>query len=327
MNGQKLHSFAAANQPAAPLARLATPMMGLFALALLLTGCATSGDVKGLDRKNKVQDQRLAAIEETSGREIARMAEELKTMRRELRSTRGRLINMSKKVDKLVTEQAAVTENQERLAAQNRTALRKLDKSEKANAEFRARQSQETDSIRLALTDVQKLMKTSISELPSKTKADQDFRDAFVSMVSGELDISADRFRSFVKAHPDDSRVPEAKYRRGQAFFLMRKYDHAIVPFFELVDKYAEHELAVDARWMLARCLEETGDLKLARQFYTQLITKNTIHKDDATRRVFLINELYPASKSSPAPKAKGKSGQAGKPKAKAEAKQTEKPK
>ena len=330
MNGQKLPAFAVTQ-------RLGASMVGLFALALVLTGCATSGDVKGLDRENQVQDQRLAAIEETSGREITRMAEELKTMRRELRSTRGRLINMSKKVDKLVAEQAAVTENQERLAAQNRTALRKLDKSEKANAAFRARQSQETDSIRLALTDMQKLMKTSISELPSKTKADQHFRDAFVSMVSGELDISADRFRSFVKAYPEDQRVPEAKYRGGQAYFLMRKYDHAIVPFFELVDKYAEHELAVDARWMLARCLEETGDLKLARQFYTQLITKNTIHKDDATRRVFLINELYPESKPkskiSPAPKPKGKSKQAGKsgkvvkPKAKAEAKQAEKPK
>lgn len=275
---------------------------------LLLAGCATSGDVKDLDRMNQVQDQRLSAIEETSGREISRMSEELKTMQRELRGTRGRLINMSKKVEKLLAEQKAVSESQERLAAQNRIALRKLAKSESVNSKFRSRQSQEVDALRLSVTDLQNLMKTSLAKLPSKTKADAHFRNAFLSMVSGELDIAADGFRTFVKTYPEDERVPEAKYRGGQAYFLMRKYDHAIVPFFELVDKYADHKLAVDARWMLARCLEETGDLKLARQFYAQLITGNTIHRDDATRRLYFINELYPQAKT-PAKKKKNPRG------------------
>lgn len=299
----------------------ACPRQGYFlvavCIAILLTGCASSGAVKDLDQDNQIQDQRLAAIEETSGREITRMAKEVKEMQQQLRSTRGRLINMSKKVKKLLTEQAAVTEGQEKLAAQNRIALRKLEKSEKASSEFRSRQGQELDALRLSLTDMQKLMKTSISSLPSKTKADQKFRDAFVSMVSGELDIAAGRFRAFVKEFPKEERVPDAKYRGGQAYFLMRKYDHAIVPFFELVDKYGGHKLAVDARWMLARCLEETGDLKLAREFYAKLITENTIHKDDATRRVYFINELYPVSKKPPKSK-KGKAKTTAKKPAKA---------
>ena len=269
---------------------------------LTLAGCATSGDVKNLDKDNRVQDQRLTAIEESSGREIARMSKELRAMQQELRSTRGQLLNMSKKLDRLVAEQAAVTESQEKLAAQNRNALRRLDKSEKENRSTRNRQAQELDAVRLALADMEKLMKTALAQLPSKTKADQHFRAAFLSMVSGELDIAADRFNSFSKTFADDSRVPEAMYRRGQAYFLMRRYDHAIVPFFELVDKYGGHKLAVDARWMLARSLEETGDLKLAREFYAQLITEDTIHKADATRRVYFINELYPKTKSSPKP-------------------------
>jgi hypothetical protein len=45
---------------------------------------------------------------------------------------------------------------------------------------------------------------------------------------------------------------------------------------------------------MTARTLEETGDLKLAREFYAQLINGNTPYAVDATRRVAFINKLFP---------------------------------
>ncbi|MCZ6556626.1 MAG: tetratricopeptide repeat protein, partial [SAR324 cluster bacterium] len=267
-------------------------------LLLVLAGCASTGDVKKLGQQNQVQNQRLAAIEQSSGREIGRISADLEVIRQELRSAQGRLLNLSKKMEQMLKEQTAISEGQEKVAAQSRATGRRLEKAERANFAIRRKQSQELDAVRLALGDMEMMMKTSLAKLPSKTKADKHFREAFVSMVSGELDIAADRFNAFTKSYKDDRRVPEAKYRGGQAYFLMRKYDHAIVPFFELVDKYGKHKLAVDARWMLARSLEETGDLKLARQFYAKLIADNTIHRADATRRVFFINELYPKLKA-----------------------------
>lgn len=276
----------------------------------VLAGCASTGDVKKLGQQNQVQNRRLAAIEQSSGREIGRLSTDLEAIRRELRSARGRLFNLSKKMEQMLKEQAAISEGQEKVAAQSRAAGRRLEKAEKANLAIRRKQSQELDAVRLALSDMEKLMKTSLARLPSKSKADKHFREAFVSMVSGELDIAADRFNAFTKTYQDDRRVPEAKYRGGQAYFLMRKYDHAIVPFFELVDKFGKHKLAVDARWMLARSLEETGDLKLARQFYAKLIADNSIHKADATRRVYFINELYPKLKSPPGAESARKSTQ-----------------
>ena len=272
-------------------------------LLLVLTGCASTGDVKKLGQQNQVQNQRLAAIEQSSGREIGRISTDLEAIQQELRSAQGRLLNLSKKMERMLKEQTAISEGQEKVAAQSRSSSRRLEKAERTNLAMRRKQSQELDAVRLLLGDMEKMMKTSLAKLPSKSKADKHFRDAFVSMVSGELDLAADRFNAFSKTYQDDRRVPEAKYRAGQAYFLLRKYDHAIVPFFELVDKFGKHKLAVDARWMLARSLEETGDLKLARQFYAKLIADNTIHKADATRRVYFINELYPKLKAPPGAK------------------------
>jgi TolA-binding protein len=276
-------------------------------LALVLGACATSGDVSKLDRANQVQNQRLSALEESSARELRRVAQQLEGVQEVLRSTEGRLLNLTGKVEQMAGEQSAMSDALERAIAQNRSLRHRLTQQQKTHEAFQTEQKKELDAVRLRLGEMEKVMKTSISHLPSKTKADRAFREAFTHMVSGGLDFAADKFGKFGGEFPEDARVPEAKYRAGQSFFLMRKYDHAIVPFFELVDKHAKHKLAVDARWMLARSLEETGDLKLARQFYAQLISENTIHKADATRRVRFINELYPKLKVRPGKKKPGK--------------------
>lgn len=269
-------------------------------LSLILGACATSGDVKKLTKANQVQDQRLTAVEQSSGREFDQIGQTLESIRRQLRITEGRLLNMSNKIDQLLKEQAAISEGQEKTAARSASVRRRMGKLEKVNALERREQKKELDAMRISLAEVEKLMKSSIAGLPSKTRADKLFREAFSNMVGGQLDVAADMFGKFATTHKKDRRVPEAVYRGGQSFFLMRKYDHATVLFLEMADKYPKHKLAVDARWMLARSLEETGDLKLARELYAQLIADNTIHKADATRRVYFINELYPNLKKPP---------------------------
>ncbi len=74
-------------------------------LLLVLTGCASTGDVKKLGQQNQVQNQRLAAIEQSSGREIGRISADLDAIRQELRSAQGRLLNLSKKMERMLKEQ------------------------------------------------------------------------------------------------------------------------------------------------------------------------------------------------------------------------------
>jgi TolA-binding protein len=167
-----------------------------------------------------------------------------------------------------------------------------LTRMKRANLES----ASELDKMRLQLADLEKLLRSPISRLPAKTAADLDYRAAHYDLISGQFDLAADKFERFRKEHPKDPRGTEALYRRGQAFFLLRRYDHALIPLFELVDKAPKDELATPARWYLARALEETGDLKLAREFYAQLINEKTAYANDATRRVAFINRLFPRS-------------------------------
>lgn len=294
---------------------------------LLAGGCASRGDMQKAVQSNRVQDERLKALETSVGHEVSRINEEMNRNKAEIgrrakelariaemagklsqaiRAAEGRLSTSDEQLERIKRENTQLTTALEKANALFRATQRRLKKQAEANQRIVAVQEKELDSLRLKMDDLEKLLTSPIAQLPAKTTADRRFREAFAMMIGGEMDLAADKFRAFGKAYPKDPRVADALYRRGQAFFLMRKYDHAIVPFFELVDRNPKHRLAVNARWMLARGLEETGDLKLAREFYAQLIAENTIHKADATRRVHLINRVFPkAGGGGPAAKAR----------------------
>lgn len=271
-------------------------LMAGVGAAVLLAACASSGDVEKVEQTNRVQDERLQALEISMGKEVDNLTKKAQELTRALKAAEGRLLTGNERQEKILRENEELTTALEKANAQFLAMKRRFDKEEELRGTQVAKQERDLDALRLKLDDVEKLMKSPIAELPEKTAADKLFREAFALMISGQMDLAADKFETFRKTHRSDPRAPEALYRRGQAFFLMRRYDRAIVPFFELVDKFPKDKLVVDARWMLARGLEETGDLKLAREFYAQLIAEDTIHKADATRRVHFINRIFPTS-------------------------------
>ena len=293
-------------------AGLAMLLGALLALAVA-GGCATKGDLESLQQASRVQDDRLKALETSVGAEIQRLNGEIGRLLEQLRKADARAGGLADRTERLLGEQARLADDLEKANARIQAAQRQAARQGKNFTTLVRESEKELDAVRLMLADINKLMKTSIAQLPAKTKADRLFREAFFHMVSGQLDLAADRFAEFAVSFPGVARAPEAKYRRGQAFFLMRKYDHALVPFFDLVEKHPKHDLAVDGRWMIARSLEEIGDFTLAREFYAQLISENTIHKADATRRVFFINKLYPKLPGKPDANSATKGQKAGK--------------
>ena len=263
---------------------------------LLLSNCASTGDLQRVSQENEVQNQRLTALEQSAGASIDEMVKELKALRQDVRKAQGRLHTLGKELDKTTKEQGQLATQMERSASQYKNVERLLDKEKATARKYMTETQRELDGVRLQLNQVEKLIKTSLAKLPTQTQADKDFREAFVLLTGGQLDFAAQEFVKFQKTYPKDSRLAESLYRQGQALFLARKFEHALVPFYQVVEKHPKHKLAVEARWMLARGLEEIGDLKLARDFYTQLISENTLYKADATRRLHFINKLFPDS-------------------------------
>ncbi len=289
-------------RPAAhsPMPRLpaARPLLAAALAAALLGACAKSSEVERLSETNRVQNQRLRALEEDVGDQLQQQQETLAALRQELRSLQGRITVINERSERLASEQQALAEGQERTQAEQRKLARLVEEERARMEQLKLEAQNDLDKMRLQLGQLEQALRSPIAGLPAKTRADKAFREAYSLLINGELDLAADEFAAFAEAHPKDERVVEALYQQGQALFLLRKYDHALIPFFEVVDKAPGHELAVPARWMLARSLEETGDLKLAREFYAQLINQNTAYANDATRRVAFINKLYPSSRN-----------------------------
>ncbi len=230
------------------------------------------------------------------GRTLREQQQLLESLRTDVRALRGQVQLVNERTGRIAGEQSAMAQEMERTLAEQRKIARQVEDERAALRRFRLESANDLDKMRTRITDLDKLLRSPISRMPDKTAADAALRQSYFHLLNGEFDIAASQFQQFMKKHPKDPRRIEALYRRGQAFFLLRRYDHALIPFFEVVDKAPRHPMATPARWMLARALEETGDLKLAREFYAQLISGKTPYAADATRRLAFINKLFPRS-------------------------------
>jgi len=217
------------------------------------------------------------------------------TFKARLAAAEGSARVLSERADKTEREQTRLTDVLEKTQADLRLLQRRSDEQAETLKRFQTEQLAALDAVTQHLNAVQTLLQSPIGELPSKTEPDKLMRRAYGHLLGGEVDLAADRFAEFIEKYPKEPRVPEAQYRQAQAFFLGRKYDHALVPAFALIDKTPNHALAPDARWILARSLEEKGDFTLARKFYAEMINANSRYKADAMRRVQFLNVLQPA--------------------------------
>lgn len=272
-------------------------VVALAVCTLLLAACAKSSDVEKMSTNlqkvaetDRVQNQRLSSLENDVGKQLKQLDDEM-------RALNGRTTLLEQNTKQMAAEQQTLSDSADRTAADQRKLGHLVSQQVAKMERYRLNTDNELDKMRLQADALQKLLKSPIADLPDKTVADRDLRRAYYHLLDGEFDIAAQAFASWAKKYPKDARVPEATYRQGQAYFLMRRYDHALIPLYELVRKWPKNRLVLPARWMLARSLEETGDLKLAREFYAQLINQDSAYAADATRRVAFINRLYPHSR------------------------------
>ena len=282
-------------RPSPGIAALAAALAVLGALA----SCAASSDVDKLKEENRVQDQRLRSLEEGMSDALRGQFDKLNAELQDLkRVVEGTTSTINDRLDQLAAEQKKISDAGDVNQSQIRKTDRRLEDQIKVFTAYRTDAENDFDKLRLRVNDLDKLLKSPIAGLPQVTDADKIFRDAFFLLISGQLDLAIDRFGQFMQQYPKEPRRSEALFRQGQAYFLLRKYDYALVPLFQILDKDPQSKFVIEARWLLARSLEETGDLKLARDFYAQLINGKTIYSADASRRVAFMNKVLPAAEA-----------------------------
>ncbi|NIP74241.1 MAG: hypothetical protein GWO16_15070, partial [Gammaproteobacteria bacterium] len=202
-------------------------LLAALLLALAAAGCAKSSDVEKVADANRVQDERLKALEGDVGRTLREQQQLLESLRTDVRALRGQVQLVNERTGRIAGEQSAMAQEMERTLAEQRKIARQVEDERAALRRFRLESANDLDKMRTRITDLDKLLRSPISRMPDKTAADAALRQSYFHLLNGEFDIAASQFQQFMKKHPKDPRRIEALYRRGQAFFLLRRYDHA----------------------------------------------------------------------------------------------------
>ena len=237
------------------------------------------------------RNELLARLQVLEGR-LQPLETRIDPLERTVQGLSGRASTLRSRTENVREEQLQVTDQLDRLGAR----LRELEQRQQRLAvSLQARDLESErllDGIRSQLRAVEALLQTRLARLPRETQADRAWRSAFAALIDGRMDEAALDFAQFAEQYTDDPRLPEARYRQAQAYALVSRYNEALPPLLDVIEQYPDHPLYADARWMLARALEETGDLRLARSFYSQLVLENTPYKIDAQRRIQYIQRL-----------------------------------
>lgn len=260
---------------------------------MFASACAQQQDaIQELTERDRAQGEELAQLERRV-LELQEFNARLQRLEREVAALRGITTNLTEQNRNLSQEQQGFGQELERSLSGQSRLERLLGAERERLGRERVAAGNTVDKVRGRLDVLERLLRSPIAGLPSTSRADKDFRQAFYRLVNGELDLAATDFARFTQVYPQHGRITEAYFRQGQALFLLRRHEQALEPFFVVVDKHPKHPLVPNTRWLLARSLEETGELLLARDFYTQLINAKGRFTGDATRRLAYIDKLY----------------------------------
>ena len=151
----------------------------------------------------------------------------------------------------------------------------------------------ELDKRILDIGEMERLLKSPLADLPEKTVADRLLRVAMSRLFSGDLDLAVRSLADFRDHFPQEKRLPQVLHRQAQALFLLRQCEGALEPLYTLLEKHSRYRKINDARWLLARCLEDNGEPLQARRYYAELVSGNVSWADDAARRLQFIDNRY----------------------------------
>ena len=64
------------------------------------------------------------------------------------------------------------------------------------------------------------------------------YKEAYQEYLQGEYEKSREKFKKYLELYPDSKNSVNAQYWIGECFYSQKKYEEAIVAFFEIIKKY-----------------------------------------------------------------------------------------
>jgi len=263
----------------------------IFLIGLLLLGCASTKDVRILDK------------------EMDKLYSQINALRKENDLTKNDFSDLRAENQRLKTDLSLRFENLQ-------SEVRALSTNVEEYKELLTRPSKETDRFReemegrlKALEERRKAQEEKIKELEDRLKTQEPktpgpgskpmesekpaltkevlselkgvspgmgdlYRDAYETFHKGDLEGARRKFEAFLKQYPNTELSANAQFWIGETYYLKKDYEKAILEYEKAIVKYPEGDKIPAAIFRQALAFLELGDKTNARNLFKRVIEK-----------------------------------------------------
>jgi tol-pal system protein YbgF len=259
---------------------------------LCLAGCATRSDLQQVQQDMDELKSRIFSVEKNAvavtaeAKEIAEktsrealknldtlrkgtadMQANLEAMRLDVQAMAGRVEDLTVAAKKPFDDITLLKEDTSKTVAAMEERLKKL---EAAVAESNSRIA--------ALAKLQTL----------PPNPENIYRQALDTLKSGETAKAREMFAAFAEQYPNHKLLPNARYWIGEAYYLEKNYEQAVVEFQRVIKEFPGKEKVPAALLKQAMSFRELGDTKSAKFVLRELIDKHPQAEETASAKELL---------------------------------------
>jgi tol-pal system protein YbgF len=227
-----------------------------IALALLLSGCATSSDVQKLQSQISELQEQLAQVKRTTAgkEEVQGVNQRIADQTQQLLKSNATLVAKVDQIeDKMNNTQGSVEQTNfrlDRMAQQLTQAQRDIDDLKAATARAAAPQpAAPAPAMPGSIPSV--VPQPSVSEVnvpaPTSDNPMEVYQAAYRDYQRGNYDLALAGFREFMTRYPNSELSSNAEYWIGESLYSQKKYSEAIEQFNGVVNKYPKSDKAPGA--------------------------------------------------------------------------------
>jgi tol-pal system protein YbgF len=272
-------------------------MKGWIALSigLLILGCATSKEVKTLDREIDRLHSRIDALQKENESlknaipvlksnlaaenqklkadlllQLENLQSEIRILSTGIDEYKELLKRPSQEIDRIRGEmEARLRSLEEKKKTQEEKAKELEDRLKEPEGKTSGFASKQMESERLAAT------KEASGELKGISTGMGDlYKDAYETFYKGDLEGARRKFEVFLKQYPNTELSDNAQYWIGETYYLKKDYERAVLEYEKAVVKYPEGDKIPAALFKQALAFFELGDKTNARNLLRRVIEK-----------------------------------------------------
>ena len=128
---------------------------------------------------------------------------------------------------------------------------------------------------------------------PAGLQAGSLYTSAYSDQLAGKYDIALQEFNEYLKYFGTLEFAPNAQYYIAEIYYRKADYDHALVAFDAVLEKFPNNQRTADARYMKAMCLVKLGrNDSAAREFRDIYMLYSSDHPDIAAKAKAQLREM-----------------------------------